>query len=106
MSNELLIADLSSDLAPVQRRSMLREGGLVVALGAIELALVLGLGIMRPDMNHIAGSPYLVWRVGSLGLLAVVACVIAIRSFSPKLSGRTMLNVPQPRRGSKCVGWP
>jgi hypothetical protein len=83
MSNESLIVDLSSNLAPVQRRSMVREGGLVLALGAVELALFLGLGAMRPDMSHMGGSPYLLWRVGSLGLLAVVACVLAIRSFSP-----------------------
>jgi len=83
MSNESLIADLSSDLTPVQRRSMLREGGLVLALGAAELMLFLGLGVMRPDMSHMAGSPFLMWRVGSLGLLAVIACVLAIRSFSP-----------------------
>lgn len=83
MSSESLIVDLSSDLVPVQRRSMVREGGLVLAVGAVELALFLGLGAMRPDMSHMAGSPYLLWRVGSLGLLAVVACVLAIRSFSP-----------------------
>jgi len=90
MSNESLIADLSSDLAPVQRRSMLREGGLVFALGVVELGLFLVLGVMRPDMHHMGGSPFLMWRVGSLGLLAVVACVLAIRSFSP---------TAQPRRG-------
>ena len=83
MSNESLIADLSSDLTPVQRRSMLREGGLVLALGTAELMLFLGLGVMRPDMSHMAGSPFLMWRVASLGLLAVIACVLAIRSFSP-----------------------
>lgn len=90
MSNESLIADLSSDLTPVQRRSMLREGGLVLALGTAELMLFLGLGVMRPDMSHMAGSPFLMWRVGSLGLLAVIACVLAIRSFSP---------TAHPRRG-------
>jgi hypothetical protein len=83
MSSESLIVDLSSDLAPVQRRSMVREGGLVLALGAVELALFLAVGAMRPDMGHMAGSPFLTWRVGSLGLLAVFACVLAIRSFSP-----------------------
>lgn len=91
MSNESLIADLSSDLAPVQRRSMLREGGLVLALGATELMLFLGLGVMRPDMHHITGSPFLIWRVGSLGLLAVIACVLAIRSFSPTAQPRSGL---------------
>lgn len=90
MSSESLIVDLSSNLAPVQRRSMLREGGLVLALGAVQLALFLGLGAMRPDISTMAGSPYLMWRVGSLGLLAVVACVLAIRSFSP---------MARPRRG-------
>ena len=90
MSNETLIAQLSSDLTPVQRRSMLREGGLVLALGAVELALFLALGVMRPDMQHMGGSPFLMWRVGSLGLLAVAACVLAIRSYSP---------TAQPRRG-------
>lgn len=83
MSSESLIVDLSSDLAPVPRRSMVREGGLVLALGAVELALFLAVGAMRPDMGHMAGSPFLTWRVGSLGLLAVFACVLAIRSFSP-----------------------
>jgi hypothetical protein len=83
MSNEALILDLSSDLAPVRRRSMVREGALVFALCGVELALFLAIGAMRPDMNHMAGSPHLMWRVGSLGLLAVTACVIAVRSFSP-----------------------
>lgn len=91
MSSESLIVDLSSDLAPVQRRSMVREGGLVVTLGAVQLALFLGLGAMRPDISTMAGSPYLMWRVGSLGLLAVVACVLAIRSFSPTARPRRAL---------------
>ncbi|WP_311271128.1 DUF1109 domain-containing protein [Sphingobium sp. WCS2017Hpa-17] len=95
MSNESLIADLSSDLAPVQRRSMLREGGLVFALGAVELALFLALGVMRPDMHHMGGSPFLMWRMGSLGLLAIAACALAIKSYSP---------TAQPRRGVMLAG--
>ena len=90
MSNEALIFELSSELAPVRRRSMVREGALVLALCAVELALFLSMGVMRPDMSHMAGSPYLIWRVASLGLLAVAACVLAIRSFSP---------TARPRRG-------
>ncbi|MDF0487834.1 DUF1109 domain-containing protein [Sphingomonas sp. H39-1-10] len=93
MSNEALILDLSSDLTPIQRRSMLREGALVFALGGVELALFLALGVMRPDMHHMAGSPYLMWRVGSLGLLAVAACVMAIRSFSPTARPRQGLMI-------------
>jgi hypothetical protein len=90
MSNEALIFDLSSELAPVRRRSMMREGALVLALGMVELALFLAMGVMRPDMSHMAGSPYLIWRVGSLGVLAVVACLLAIRSYAP---------TARPRRG-------
>jgi len=93
MSNEALILDLSSDLAPVQRRSMVREGAVVLALCGLELALFLALGAMRPDMSHMAGSPYLMWRVGSLGLLAVAACVLAIRSFSPTARPRQGLMI-------------
>jgi hypothetical protein len=65
-----------------------REGALLFALCGAELALVLALGVMRPDMNHMIGSPYLVWRVGSLGLLAMTACVLAVRSFSPTARSR------------------
>lgn len=83
MSHKSLILDLSSDLAPVRRRNMLREGGLVLALAAVELALFLGMGVVRHDMGHMPGSPFLMWRVGSLGVLAVIACVLAIRSFAP-----------------------
>nr|WP_315380359.1 DUF1109 domain-containing protein [uncultured Sphingomonas sp.] len=83
MSNEALIADLSSDLVPVRRRSMVREGALLFALCGLELALAPATGLMRADMHHMGGSPYLMWRVGSLGLLAIAACVLAVRSFSP-----------------------
>src|SRR3546814_4319290 len=41
------------------------------------------MGVMRPDRHHITGWPFLIWLVGRLGLLAAVACVLAIRSFSP-----------------------
>ena len=90
MSNEALILDLSANVAPVRRRRMLQEAGLVAALGVVELALVLGLGMMRPDMTHMGASPYLLWRVGSLAILAAIACTVAIRSFSP---------TARPRRG-------
>ena len=90
MSSDTLILELSANLAPVRRRRMLREGGLVVALGLLELVLFLGFGMMRHDMGHIAGSPYLLWRMGSLALIAGITCALAIRSFSP---------TARPRRG-------
>lgn len=93
MSNDALIAELSSGLVPVQRRSVVREAALLLALCGIELALFLAMGAMRPDMNHAADSPYLMWRVGSLGLLAVAACAVAIRSFSPAARTRSGLTL-------------
>jgi hypothetical protein len=88
MSNDSLILDLSANLSPVRRRDMWREAGLVLGLGAIELGLFLGLGMMRPDMSHMATSPFLMWRVGSLAVLAALACAVAIRSFAPTANPR------------------
>lgn len=90
MSNDALILDLSANLAPVRRRRMWREAGFVAALGGAELALFLALGAMRPDMGQMGHSPYLLWRVGSLAVLAMIACTVAIRSYSP---------AARPRRG-------
>lgn len=90
-SHESLILDLSSDLPPVRRRNMLREGGWIFAIAVLELALLLGLGMTRHDMSHMTGSPFLLWRAGSLGLLAIIACVLAIRSFTPTARPRTGL---------------
>lgn len=132
MSSDSLILDLSAGLAPVRRRRMLREAGLLVGLGAVELALVLGLGMMRRDMGDMGHSPYLMWRVGSLAILAGIACTVAIRSFSPTarprrgvmlacglavvamiggmfvapsgVSGHTLLARVDPARGIVCAG--
>jgi hypothetical protein len=90
MSNDRLILNLSAGLAPVRRRSLLREYALLLALGATELGLLLGLGLMRPDMARMIGSPYMLWKLGSLAILAIVGCAVAIRSFSP---------TARPRRG-------
>jgi hypothetical protein len=94
MSNDALILDLATNLAPVRRRSMARETLMLAALGATELALVLGLGAMRHDMGMMIGSAYMLWRMGSLAILAGISCTVAIRSFAPTAS---------PRRGVMLV---
>lgn len=93
MSNESLINELAANLAPVQRRSILRETGFIVALGAVELALFLAVGLMRPDMGEAIGSPYMWWKLGSLAVLVGLCCAIAIRSFSPTSSPRRGLTI-------------
>lgn len=90
MSSDALILDLSANLAPVRRRRLLREAVLLLALGATELVLLLGVGLMRPDMGQMITSPYMIWKLGSLAALAGVTCAVAIRSFSP---------TTRPRRG-------
>jgi len=83
MSSDDLILNLSTDLAPVRRRRMPREAALLIALGAAELALLVGAGLMRPDMGRMIASPYMVWKLGSLAVLALIGGTVAIRSFSP-----------------------
>lgn len=83
MSNDALIMDLSDHLAPVQRRSVFGDAALLLAFGFVELVLFLKLGLMRPDMGQVIGSPYMLWKLGGLGLLAVISGVVAVRSFSP-----------------------
>jgi hypothetical protein len=88
MSNDALIARLSANLDPVSRRSALCEGALLLALGSIELALFVGVGLMRPDMGRMIGSSYMLWKLGSLALLVAISWVTAVNSFSPTASPR------------------
>jgi hypothetical protein len=93
ISTDALIHDLSADCLPVQRRSIGREAAALLALGAAELALVLIFAGMRPDMGRAILSPYMVWKIGSLAILAGVSCTVAIRSFAPPVSSRRGLAV-------------
>jgi len=87
-STDALILDLSADLAPVKRRSMARDALFLLALAAVELALVFGMGAMRPDMGMVILSPYMIWKLGSLALLASLSSAIVMRSFTPPASAR------------------
>lgn len=93
-STDALIRDLSADLAPVQRRRLLNEAGALLVLAATELVLILVAGVMRPNMGRVLLSPFMVWKLGSLALLAIVSCTVAIRSFAPPTD---------PRRGVALV---
>ena len=88
MSNDALIRDLAAGLTPVRRRRASREILLLLALAAAEVGLILGLGVMRHDMGHMIGSPYMLWRLGSLAILAGISITVAIRSFAPPASSR------------------
>jgi hypothetical protein len=87
-STDALIHDLSTDLAPVQRRQPWREAGTLLALGAAEAVLLVAAGAMRPDMGRVILEPFMAWKVGSLALLAAVSCTVAVRSFAPPAASR------------------
>ena len=92
-STDALILDLSADLPPVKRRSVPRETAMLLGLGAVELALVLLTAGMRPDMGHVILSPFMIWKIGSLAILAGVCCAVAIRSFAPPGASRGEIRI-------------
>ena len=93
MSHDILINELSSQLRPVQRRNIARETCWLAGLGGLELALVLALGTMRPDMARAIGHPFMWWKLGSLALLVAISAFTAVRSFSPMISPRRGLSL-------------
>lgn len=92
-STDSLIRNLSADLSPVQRRNVWREVVALLAVGGIELALVLMSGHMRHDMGHVILSPFMIWKISSLALLAGLCCTIAMRSFAPPATSRRELPI-------------
>jgi hypothetical protein len=90
-STDALILDLSADLVSVKRRNVSREVAVLVALAAAELMVILAVGALRPDMGRVILSPFMIWKMGSLALLAALTVAIAIRSFAPPASSRQWL---------------
>lgn len=88
ISTDALIRDLSAECVPVQRRSIRREALALFALGGLEVAAILICGGMRSDMGRMIFSPYMVWKIGSLTVLAGVSCIVAMRSFTPPAPSR------------------
>jgi hypothetical protein len=87
-STDALILNLSADLVPVKRRNVSREAAVLMVLAAAELAFIIGVGAMRPDMGRVILSPFMMWKMGSLVLLAGAACTVALRSFAPPAASR------------------
>jgi len=92
--NDQLIDRLAGDLKPVRRRSVQSEWLILAILGGIELGLFLAVGMMRPDMPEAMGLPSFWWKLGSLGLIALIGASAAIISFNPAES---------PRRGLRSL---
>ena len=94
MRTDSLVDRLSRDLRPVRRRSVRREALLLLLLGAVEVAVFLGMGFMRPDMPVAMEASSFWWKLTSMGLIAGLGAGIAILSADPVRSPR-----------ADCVGW-
>jgi len=94
MRTESLIDRLSQDLRPVRRRSIVRETLLLLLLGVVEVTAFFCMGFMRPDMTVATEAPSFWWKLGSLGLIAVLGAGVAILSADP---------VRSPRRGLRWI---
>lgn len=95
MSTDPLIDRLATDLRPVRRRTPWRDATILLALGVIEIACVLTLGLMRPDLSHAMQTPSFWWKTGSLSVIAAVGGATTLLSLDPTRS---------PRRGLRIVG--
>jgi hypothetical protein len=95
MASDDLIDRLTRDLKPVRPRRPGRELLALGVLGVSELALSLWLGMSRPDMPVAMEMPSFWWKLGSLGLIALVGAVVAVLSLNPAAS---------PRRGLRLLG--
>ena len=86
MPIDVLIDRLTTGLAPVRPRDVRREGLILAAVCLAELVLFLQMSGMRPDMGHGMQQPSFWWRLGCLGLIALVAGTAALLSFAPEKS--------------------
>jgi hypothetical protein len=94
MQTDQLIDCLVGELKPVRRRTAWSDALALFVLAAIELGLVLALGMMRPDMPMAMHLPSFWWKLTSVGLIAVASGAIAITSLDPMRS---------PRRGLRWI---
>jgi len=93
MRSDRLIDRLTSDLKPVRPRRFGVDAVAFVLLCAIELGLFLALGMMRPDMPMAMALPSFWWKLGSVGLIALVGASVAILSLDPAESPRRGLRL-------------
>jgi len=99
MTSERLIETLAAGLAPVRPRRLSRDALLLAVIGVVELALLLMLGGARPDLMSVMMRPFFWWKLGTMGVLAAIGLVTALRSFDPTISPR-----PGLRRATIAIG--
>ncbi len=91
MPSDRFIQQLVGELKPIRRRRVGIEALALASLFLVELALFLGLGAMRPDMPVAMRAASFWWKLGSLGLIALVGVGVAVCSLDPVRSPRSGL---------------
>jgi hypothetical protein len=88
MPDDPLLDRLTTDLAPVRPRRAATDLLVLGAIAVVELGLYALAGASRPDIAAAAGLASFWWKLISLGALAVVGAITAVRSLSPSTSPR------------------
>ena len=91
MPSDRLIQQLVQELKPIRRRRLGLEVLALASLFLVELALFLGFGAMRPDMPMAMHAASFWWKLGSLGLIALVGVAVSVCSLDPVRSPRSGL---------------
>ncbi len=91
MPSDRLIRQLVRELKPVRRRRVGLEVLALASLFLVELALFLAFGAMRPDMPMAMHAASFWWKLGSLGLIALVGVAVSVCSLDPVRSPRSGL---------------
>jgi|SRR5215469_20016 len=91
MKLDSLIERLAEDLAPVRPRRFWVDASIIALIAALELPLLFAVGNAQPGMRRMLTEPTMGWRLGSLGLIALVSGFLAIRSFYPTYSAQRPL---------------
>ena len=91
MSNNRFVDQLVSGLQPVRPRRAGRDMLVLAVVCLVEFVLFISLGAMRPDMASAMELSSFWWKLGSLGVIALVGATVAIMSFDPVQSPRAGL---------------
>jgi hypothetical protein len=87
MKTDQLVDELVTDLEPVRTRSLAGDARLLALLIAVEFGLYWPLGSGHDHMEEaMVSMPSLLWKLGSLAMLAAVSVVVALRSLDPTRS--------------------
>jgi hypothetical protein len=88
MAIDPLVEQLAAGLTPVKPRSVRRDAVLLGLTAVAEIALLIGMGAVRPDMAHAMHMPSFWWKLASFGLLAAAGIAVTLRSLDPAASPR------------------